>query len=557
MNSAGCIPPGRSPGRVRTMFLQATRSLCLLLALALSGIPATAWGADATPADVPLVINNRTLHVFRAPLGDLSAEERAAAARAHILKALDRGGEGWTSISPTANGVVVALDGRPMFTVSAGDVRSDAGETPDYLANQASRVLQKVWVEAMEHRDPRVNAVAIFKVLAAFALMGLSLVLLLRLARLIHRTLAQRLTARFGAGAESGNGLAAHIADLSLRFSALTSALTLWVPGLILVALFILYALSQFALSRPIGEHLGRLLADALLGGLQSAAFALPGLIVAIGIFLLARIVTQVSRLMFDQIADGKLQFGALDEHTAPATRHLVNAAIWLFALAMAYPYLPGSQTDAFKGLSLLLGVMVSIGASGPVGQVVSGMILAFNRALKVGEYVRIRAHEGTVTHLGLYVTRLRTGTGEEISLPNSLVVSEVTRNFSRNVAEGGCVLDTTVTIGYDTPWRQVHAMLLEAAAQHPGLRKEPPPFVIQTALGDFYVNYSLVAQMDSSTVLNRPQVLSELNAHIQDVFNRYGVQIMSPNYLGDPAQPKIVPESAWYAAPAKQPRES
>jgi small-conductance mechanosensitive channel len=278
--------------------------------------------------------------------------------------------------------------------------------------------------------------------------------------------------------------------------------------------------------------------------------------IVAIGIFLLARIATQVSRLLFDQIAAGELQFGALDDHTAPATRHLVNAAIWLFALAMAYPYLPGSQTDAFKGLSLLLGVMVSIGASGPVGQVVSGMILAFTRALKVGEYVRIREYGGTVTHLGLYVTRLRTGTGEEISLPNSVVVSEVTRNYSRNVEQGGCILDTTVTIGYDTPWRQVHAMLLEAAEQHPALRKSPPPRVYQTALGDFYVNYNLVVQMDRSTVLNRPQVLSELNALIQDVFNRYGVQIMSPQYFEDPAQPKIVPESAWYTAPAKQPRE-
>jgi small-conductance mechanosensitive channel len=220
----------------------------------------------------------------------------------------------------------------------------------------------------------------------------------------------------------------------------------------------------------------------------------------------------------------------------------------------MSYPYLPGSQTEAFKGLSVLLGVMVSIGAAGPIGQIASGMILVFTRALLVGEYVRIQDCEGTVTHLGLYVTRLRTGTGEEIALPNSLVISQVTRNFSRNVGCGGFVLDTSITIGYDAPWRQVHAMLLEAAQQIKVLRQEPAPFVVQTALSDFYVEYRLVAQVGAEAAANRPQVLSDLNAAVQDVFNRYGVQIMSPHYMADPETPVVVPPSKWFKAPAAPP---
>jgi small-conductance mechanosensitive channel len=257
---------------------------------------------------------------------------------------------------------------------------------------------------------------------------------------------------------------------------------------------------------------------------------------------------------VFDAIAAGRLQFGTLDAHTAQATRQLVNIAIWLFAVAMAYPYLPGSHTEAFKGVSVLLGVMVSIGASGLVGQVASGLILVFTRALLVGEYVQIQESEGTVTELGLCVTRLRTGTGEQIALPNSLVLSNVTRNFSRNAPRGGFILDTTVTIGYDTPWRQVHAMLLEAAQHVPGLRPDPAPFVVQTALSDFYVAYRLVLQVGGDSNSARARLLSDLNAAIQDVFNKYGVQIMSPHYLADPSSAKLVPEAQWHKAPAEQP---
>ena len=122
---------------------------------------------------------------------------------------------------------------------------------------------------------------------------------------------------------------------------------------------------------------------------------------------------------LFKQVAAGQLKLGMLDAHTAPATRHIVNASLWLFALAMAYPYLPGAQTEAFKGLSVILGIMVSIGASGLVGQVASGVILVYTRALSLGEYVRIQECEGTVTEIGLFVTRLRNGMGTEFALPN------------------------------------------------------------------------------------------------------------------------------------------
>ena len=201
-----------------------------------------------------------------------------------------------------------------------------------------------------------------------------------------------------------------------------------------------------------------------------------------------------------------------------------------------------------------MVGLMVSIGASGLIGQMASGIMLVYTRALSLGDYVRIQEAEGTVTELGLLVTRLRTGMGEEVALPNALVLANLTRNFSRSRPGAGFILDTTITIGYDAPWRQVHAMLLEAAHAIPEIARDPEPYVVQTALSDFYVAYKLVVYAGADKPAARARVTSDLHASIQDVFNRNGVQIMSPHYYLDPAKPKTVAEADWYAPPATAP---
>jgi small-conductance mechanosensitive channel len=233
-------------------------------------------------------------------------------------------------------------------------------------------------------------------------------------------------------------------------------------------------------------------------------------------------------------------------------TRRIAKVVVWVFALAMAYPYLPGSQTEAFKGLSVLVGLMLSIGASSLVGQAASGLILTFGRVYRKGEYVRMGEFEGTVMELGMFTTRIRTGLGEELTLSNSTILSGTTKNYSRAVKGSGFVVDTSVTIGYDTPWRQVHAMLVEAALRTPGVLADPAPVVFQTALSDWYPEYRLVCQALPADPRPRAVVLSSLHANIQDVFNEYGVQIMSPQYFEDPPEPKVVPRERWFTPPAK-----
>ena len=237
---------------------------------------------------------------------------------------------------------------------------------------------------------------------------------------------------------------------------------------------------------------------------------------------------------------------------TAASTRRLVSGLLWLFALALAYPYLPGSDTDAFKGVSVFVGLVVSLGSSGIVTQMMSGLTLTYSRALRVNDFVRIGDIEGTVTHLGSLSAKIRTLRNEEVTIPNAVVVGNQIVNYSRLAGSEGVYVGTSVTIGYDVPWRQVQALLLEAAGRTEGVRSTPPPRVRQSGLRDFYVEYLLLIALEDPTL--RVATLDRLHGHILDAFNEHGVQIMSPSYEADPEGKKVVPRDQWFAAPASPP---
>jgi small-conductance mechanosensitive channel len=330
-----------------------------------------------------------------------------------------------------------------------------------------------------------------------------------------------------------------------------TVTVMLWALTLVATYSWVTFGMLQFPYTRGWGEQLKSFLLEIAADVFMSMLHAIPGLVTVVVIFIAARFMDRLSRMLFDRVEKGWVYMRWIDRDTARPTRKIATVVIWLFALAMAYPYLPGAQTNAFKGLSVLVGLMVSIGASSVVGQAASGLILMYSRAFRVGEYVRIGDNEGTVRELGMFATRIATVAGEDLVIPNSHVLGHTTHNLSR-MSAGGYAISTAVTIGYDAPWRQVHALLKEAAERTKAVRNYPAPYVIQTALSDFYVEYRLIARADADQP--RPTVLSELHGHILDCFNEHGVQIMSPHYRGDPAEPKVVPESQWYAAPAMLP---
>jgi small-conductance mechanosensitive channel len=327
-----------------------------------------------------------------------------------------------------------------------------------------------------------------------------------------------------------------------------------WIVALIATYSWLTFTLTQFPYTRPWGEHMeGNLF--GLTGDIGlSMVRAIPGLMVVLVILLIARLIIRIAKLFFDRVERGTVTMGSLDEDTAAPTRRIFQILVWAIAIALAFPYLPGADTEAFKGVSVLFGLMLSIGASGIVGQAASGFILMYTRAFRAGEYVRIGDVEGTVVGLGSFATRIRTGLGEEVLMPNSVAMQNTTRNYSRSVDGTGFVVNTGVTIGYSTPWRQVHAMLEEAARRTTDIATEPAPFVRQTALSDFYVEYRLIAYAPIERPVQRIDMMSQLHANIQDVFNEHGVQIMSPHYLTDPDEPQIVPKAKWFTPPAKPP---
>jgi small-conductance mechanosensitive channel len=193
---------------------------------------------------------------------------------------------------------------------------------------------------------------------------------------------------------------------------------------------------------------------------------------------------------------------------------------------------------------------MLSLGASSAMASVIAGYAVTYRRAFRIGDRISVGDYIGEVTEVRLMVTHLRTAKNEEIIVPNSLVLQNHVVNYSTLAKTHGLILHTTVSIGYETPWRQVEAMLLLAAERTRVLLREPPPFVLEKSLGDFAVTYELNAYVDSASAL--PERYAALYRNILDVFNEYGVQIMTPAYEGDPEQPKLVPRDRWFSSPAR-----
>jgi len=527
----------------------------LLLGLALAGAAAAGSEAAAqqtTREGAPLIVANRTIIVLRGPIAGYSARERVAGTTERIEQAL--AGEKFPAVSTedTPEGTRVQLGGKHAFLVTRIDIDEQAGETTQLIAREAAKRLERSIQERREQETPRFLAAA-----AGFAALAtLVYAAVLRLIILVNRWIARRLSQAAAAHSQkiqvSGVRLL-HPGQVLLLTKRLIIFAT-WMVGVILTVAWLTLVLEQFPYTRPWGEQLEGNLLGVVRDIALAIAGAVPGLLFVVLIFLIARSVTRVAALFFDRVEKGRLELGWIDAETVRPTRRIFSFVIWLFALAMAYPYLPGAQTEAFKGLSVLVGLMVSIGASGVVGQAANGLILKYTNALRRGEYVRIGDNEGTVVELGLFSTRIRTGMGEEITLPNSSVMAASVKNYSRAVPGTGYVVDTVVTIGYSAPWRQVQAMLEEAAGRTPDIAKTPPPMVRQTALSDYYVEYRLIAYTPVEKPAQRVDVLNQLHGNIQDVFNEHGVQIMSPHYMADPAAPQLVAKKDWYAAPARPP---
>ena len=267
--------------------------------------------------------------------------------------------------------------------------------------------------------------------------------------------------------------------------------------GLQLVVTYALvtFTLRRFPYTRPWGETLRESMLSTVGGIGLGMLHALPSLFTVLVIVIIARAVTLLLEPWFAAVERGAIFVPWMHAETTATTRRLVNGAVWLFAAAMAYPYVPGSDTDAFRGISVAVGLMVTLGSSGLVNQVMSGFVLTYSRAIRLGDFVRIGDVEGTITQIGMLSTKLRTLRAEEVTIPNTVVVSQTTTDYSR--FPDAVLTATSVTVGYAVPWRQVHALLQMAAERTPGIRKDPPPRVLQAGLRGCPCEYTLSGGID------------------------------------------------------------
>ncbi len=504
--------------------------------------------AEQAHETAPVVLDGQQLLRVRGYSGYPAAERARLIAERVEAAARDESVPTRVKASASAEGLRLAAGDRFLMAVVDADARLEDMRL-DTLAGVHAQRLEHAMRAYREARTPAVMWRAVQQAALATLVLAVAIVIgavgLGRLDRRIARAYDERIRS---VQIQSFEIVRAH------RLRGLLRGITRFVRFAVLAALgygWLQFVLGRFPQTRPLGERLLQLLLDPLRRLGSGLVAQLPSLAFLLVLFFLTRWSLRLVKLFFESVEKGQVQLANFEPEWAMPTYRIVRVAIAAFALVVAYPYIPGSQSAAFQSISLFLGVIFSIGSSSVVSNVIAGYSMTYRRAFHLGDRIQVGDIVGEVSEIRLQVTHLRSPKNEEVVMPNSVLLGSHVVNYSALARKRGLILHTTVGIGYETPWRQVEAMLLEAAGRTPGLMREPPAFVLQKSLGDFCVVYEINVYCDEPARM--PQLYSLLHQNILDVFNEYGVQIMTPAYEGDPEQPKLVPKEQWWAAPARE----
>ncbi len=478
-------------------------------------------GADSAV----LSIGNRTVFVFRADFGQLRAADRADMALDRIKRAQRPGDDSVRAIRDSL-GAIIMLNDAPVFVVTPHDLPPGDSIAPEVAAIEIMAQLREGLGAAEEALSVKAMAIGVVSVVAATLLLIFLLRMLRRGRTWLLDVSARKLPDLKVRGVELLSPAGLH------RVIQITLGVLTWTFGLLLTYGWITFSLTRFAYTRPWGLLFGGFLADTASDIGLSILHSIPNFITIGLIFLAARGILVLLNRLFDAVEEGRISVLGLHPDTVGATRRIVTAIVWMFALASAYPLIPGATSDSFKGISVLVGVLVTFGSAGLVGQAMSGLLLMYARGFKVGDFIKAGGVEGTVVELGLLSTRIKNVANEFILVPNSTMVNGSIVDYSAAGREGRSLFVTaSVTIGYDTPWQRIHDLLLAAGAKLDGALRTPEPFVLQRALNDFYVHYEVFVPIDSENATNLPRLRSQLHSVIQDTFWEAGQEITSPHF--------------------------
>lgn len=292
---------------------------------------------------------------------------------------------------------------------------------------------------------------------------------------------------------------------------------------------YITLLFSFFTFTRTWAATLFGYVITPLINTLQAFVSYLPNLFYIIVIIAMTHYLIRFVKLIFTEISRGAIPLPSFPAEWAEPTYKITRFLIFAFAAIVIFPYLPGSDSPFFQGISVFIGILFSLGSTSAISNIVAGTVLTYMRAFRLGDRVKIADTVGDVIEKTLLVTRIRTVKNVDVTIPNAMVLGSHIINFSSSAKEKGLILHTTITIGYDVPWKQVHELMIAAAFTTDHILKEPKPFVLQTSLDDFYVSYELNAYTDTPAAMSR--IYSQIHQNLQDQFNAAGVEIMSPHY--------------------------
>ena len=513
-------------------FASLLKVVALLFVLNLVTLPAFAWqneqeSESAQPVQsYPVIVDGYELFRIRQNLGAVSAEERArriSAGLQDLARAQDFDPK---KISANEEGGVATVRYGDQLVVTINDAEAHGSGLPrKALAIQYAKLLQDRMPEIhLQHRPRYLWRAAIY--VAITVLVYLIVVwILVWTTRWLLRVLESSAAARFkGIKIQQSEIMAGkRLADLLASVVRTVRILVIAVLTFATLA----KAFSFFPWTREHGERLLGYILAPLVGLGRAVLNYLPKAFYIFVIVLVLHFVLRFIHIIAVEVERGRIRFSGFYPEWVQPTYKIIRVLVYAFGAVMIYPYMPGESSPAFKGISVFIGVLFSLGSTSAVANFVAGVILIYTRGFRVGDWVTIGDNTGEVVQMSMLATHIRTIRNEEITVPNSVVLGSFVTNFSLQAKEQGVVLHTSVTIGYDAPWRTIHKLLIDAALKTKHILHEPAPFVLQADLQDSYVKYEINAYTDHPLLM--PYIYSDLHANIQDSFYEAGVEIMSP----------------------------
>ncbi len=554
-SAVSCVdrPTAFSPATVTSSLARALWLAAILLlssATVPAAVPAAGEAAQGTSpvASSPVVVDGRPLFSVRG-ISALSADQRAGEIAARIgalardpsfpasaLRLEEQ--DDRTGILAGTQRVMAVFDADATF--EGVDGHQMVGEI--YLA----RIAAAIDGYRAERSDPYLRDQGLHA-LGALAVVAALLALVVWSSSRIAARIRRRFTGELEAvEARSYRLLTAE--QLERTIEGLVRAVR-WLLAFALLFAGAAYVLSLFPWTRGAAAHIAGLLVDPLRTLWQELLAAVPGLVFIVVLVVIARYLLRLCQVFFAGVASERIRVQGFAAEWGWPTYRLVRIAVIAFTVVIAYPYIPGSGSEAFKGVSIFFGLLMSLGAASAVANSLAGYALIYRRTFKVGDRIRVGELTGDVVEMRQQVTQLRTVKNEIVAIPSATMLTSQLTNYSMLEQGDGLILHTSVGIGYETPWRQVEAMLLLAAARTAEVKREPAPFVLLKSLADFAVVYELNAYCGHAQDMDK--AYTALHRNILDVFNEFGVAIMTPAYVADPPDAKVVPRGKWHLAPA------